>query len=110
MRPTLLPNRPFITPPSCLVLCLGFLNSWNGLAINGDRVWPRWSLQNRPTGLTQDKNLFYLAGCYLGKVTSENLLNRLHCADSDRILMGFPTRNNGDDRSETTLAFSWSLN
>ena len=48
----------------------------------------RWSPQNRPTGLTQDKNLFYLAGCYLGKVTSENLLNRLHCADSDRILMG----------------------
>ena len=50
----------------------------------------RWSPQNRPTGLTQDKNLFYLAGCYLGKVTSENLSNRLHCADS--------------------RSFSWSLN
>jgi hypothetical protein len=24
---------------------------------------------NRPTGLTQDKDLFYRAGCYLGKVT-----------------------------------------
>jgi hypothetical protein len=33
----------------------------------------RWSPQNRPTGLTQDKNLFYPAGCCLGKVTSKNL-------------------------------------
>ena len=48
----------------------------------------RWSPQNRPTGLTQDKNWFYLAGCYLGKVISENLSNRLHCVDSDQILMG----------------------